>query len=126
MSFDDDETLGFIGFRERDFEQINDTHWRKELGPELVNVMGKEFKAWPIYRWQGLHIGPEKLGQPELEHAKFFVHMEENASGVRFGLYIESAKRAAAIKFVHWRSFRNGLVEDEKFRELFTRAITKY
>src|SRR4051794_5035277 len=98
----------FLGFREADFAQIEGTHWRKELGANLIDIVGHESKAWPIRGWQGLHIGSEQDGQPEVEEAKFFVATDdERGGGLAYGLYIECADRDEADRFVHWRNFRD-------------------
>jgi hypothetical protein len=83
------------------------------LGPDLIAVLGAECKSWPVYRWHGLHISPEKHGQPGVQSAKFVVAMDdEYGGGLAYGRYIESAG-ADAERFVHWRNFRDGLAGGE-------------
>ena len=110
----------FDGFKRDDFLGITGTHWRKELGPDLIGVLGSEYKAWPVYRRQTIHIGPARDEQPGEEYAKFFVSTgrddDDEECGLTYGLYLETDARAAAAPFVHWRNFRDGLVEGGKIR----------
>jgi hypothetical protein len=117
----------FLGFGEMDFAQIEGTHWRKDLGPDLIAIIGREYKAWPIYGWQGLHIGPEGDEQPEVEAAKFFLATDdERGGGLAYGLYIECAGRDEADRFVHWRNFRDGLSGDERMRATLATVLAKH
>ena len=91
--------------------------------------MGSEFKAWPVRRWQDIHIGPEKDSKPKEKAAKFFVSTakdeDEEEYSLTYGLYIKTDARAAAAPFVHWRNLRDGLVEGGKMKTALAEVMAK-